>query len=127
MREEKNGAPVQLLLFSRLCSCTLPLRCVSVSFLSVEDPFSCSGPCITIAYDVENLPNGKSTSFFIHVGTMCILHVQGERKKNFETVGKARSEEANTYVRYCSTRDTGETQNREQGLKLTVLGLPVKI
>ena len=41
LREEKNGAPVQLLLFSRLCSCTLPLRCVSVSFLSVEDPFSC--------------------------------------------------------------------------------------
>ena len=34
---------------------------------------------------------------------------------------------ANSYVRYCSTKDTGETQNREQGLKLTVLGLPVKI
>ena len=44
LREEKNGAPVQLLLFSRLCSCTLPLRCVSVCFLLVEDPFSCSGP-----------------------------------------------------------------------------------
>ena len=34
LREEKNGAPVQLLLFSRLCSCTLPLRCVAL--LAVE-------------------------------------------------------------------------------------------
>ena len=32
----------------------------------------------------------------------------------------------NSYVRYCSTKDTGETQNKEQGLKLDRFGVAGK-